>query len=250
MASMTEKRRQAAAMAAERNRQGAGGRILKRGLAVLLLLLLLAMPTLWALGFFSSPMAVAEVRQLVDQQVAEYERVARSEVAFASVPSFAPMMEKMRDVPREYRDQVGQQMGRLWEARERAELASFFQLPPAQRQAELDRRIKADEERRKAWQAERDKRDQARAAEGRQAASSAQGGDRGGRGPGGAGQGGGQGSGGPPGGTRTEDSRNARSKGRLDRTSPERRAQQAEYRRAMDARRKELGLPTGGRRGG
>ena len=247
MASMTDKRRQAAAMAAERTRQGAGGRILKRGLAALLLLLLIGVPTLWAFGFFSSPRAVAEVKQLIDQQVAEYDRVARGEVAFASVPSFAPMMEKMRDVPRDYRDQVGQQMGRLWEARERAELASFFQLPPAQRQAELDRRIKADEDRRKAWQAERDKRDQARAAEGKQAASSAQGGDRG---PGGVGQGRGQTSGSPPGGTRTEDTRNARSKGRLDRTTPERRAQQAEYRRAMDARRKELGLPTGGRRGG
>jgi hypothetical protein len=250
MATMTDKRRQAAAMAAERNRHAAGGRFVKRLAMVVLVLLLIAVPTLWAFGFFSSPSAVAEIKHLVDQEVAEYERVARGEMPFASVPNFAPMMEMMRDVPREYRDQVGQQMGRLWEARERAELASYFQLPPAQRQAELDRRIKADEERRKAWQAERDKRDQARAAEGRQAATSARGGDRGGRGPGGAGQGGGPGSGGPPGGSRTEDSRNARSKSRLDRTTPERRAQQAEYRRAMDARRKELGLPTGGRRGG
>lgn len=245
MASTTDKRRQLAAIAAERNRQGTGGRVLKRAAAVLLLLLLLAMPTLWAFGFFSSPRAVAEVKQLVDQQVAEYDRVARGEVPFASAPSFAPMMEKMRDVPREYRDQVGQQMGRLWEARERAELASYFKLSPAQRQAELDRRIKADEARRQAWQAEREKRDQTRAAGGQQASGAAQGGDRGGRGPGG-----GQSGPGQPGGGRTEDGRNARSKGRIDRTTPEQRAQQAEYRRAMDARRKELGLPTGGRRGG
>jgi hypothetical protein len=210
----------------------------------LLLLLLIGVPTLWACGFFSSPQAVAEVKQLVDQHVAEYDRVARGEVAFASVPSFAPMMEKMRDVPRDYRDQVGQQMGRLWEARERAELASYFQLPPAQRQAELDRRIKADEARRQAWQAAREKRDQSRAAPSQQATSP---GPSGGRGQGGGAPGNG---GGQPGGTRTEDARNARSKGRLDRTTPERRAQQAEYRRAMDARRKELGLPSGGRRGG
>ena len=252
MASMSDKRRLAAAMAAERNRQWAGGRILKRGLAALLLLLLIGVPTLWACGFFSSPRAVAEVKQLVDQQVAEYERVARGEVPFASGPSFTPVVEKMRDVPRDYRDQVGQQMGRLWEARERAELASYFQLPPAQRQAELDRRIKADEARRQASQAEREKRDQGRAAQSQQATSPASGGDRGGRGQGGGGQAGGApgNGGGPPGGTRTEDTRNARSKGRLDRTTPERRAQQAEYRRAMDARRKELGLPSGGRRGG
>jgi len=248
MASMSDKRRQAAAMAADRNRQGAGGRIVKRGLAALLLLLLIGVPTLWAFGFFSLPKAVAEVKQLVDQQVAEYDRVARGEVPFASGPSFTPVVEKMRDVPRDYRDQVGQQMGRLSEARERAELASYFQLPPAQRQAELDRRIKADEARRQASQAEREKRDQAR----QQATSPASGGDRGGRGQGGGGQAGGApgNGGGPPGGTRTEDARNARSKGRLDRTTPERRAQQAEYRRAMDARRKELGLPSGGRRGG
>lgn len=248
MASTADKRRQLAAIAAERNRQGAGGRFLKRAAAILLLLLLLAGPTLWAFGFFSSPKAVAEVKQLVDQQVAEYDRVARGEVPFASAPSFAPMMEKMRDVPREYRDQVGQQMGRLWEARERAELASYFKLSPAQRQAELDRRIKADEARRQAWQAEREKRDQARPAGGQQASGASQGGDRGGRGPGGSGQGGG--GPGQPGGGRTEDGRNTRSKGRIDRTTPEQRAQQAEYRRAMDARRKELGLPTGGRRGG
>jgi hypothetical protein len=252
MASIADKRRQAAALAADRDRQGAGGRNLKRGLAALLLLLLIGVPTLWAFGFFSSPQAVAEVKQLVDQQVAEYERVARGEVPFASAPSFTPVVEKMRDVPRDYRDQVGQQMGRLSEARERAELASYFQLPPAQRQAELDRRIKADEARRQAWQAAREKRDQSRAAPSQQATSPGPSGDRGGRGQGGGGQAGGApgNGGGQPGGTRTEDARNARSKGRLDRTTPERRAQQAEYRRAMDARRKELGLPSGGRRGG
>lgn len=235
MASTADKRRQAAALAAERGRQGAGGRVVRRAAAVLLLLLLLLLtvPTLWVCGFFSSPAAVAAMKQLVDRQVAEYERVARGEAAFASAPDFGPLMEKMRDVPRDYRERVGQQLGRLWEARERAELASYFKLAPAQRQAELDRRIKADEARRQARQAEREKRDQTRAAGGQQAAGAAPGSDRGDRGPGGAGR---------PGGGRTEDGRNARSKGRIDRTTPELRAQQAEYRRAMDARRKQLGL--------
>lgn len=248
MASTAEKRRQVAAIAAERHRQGTGSRIFKRGIAALALLFLIAMPMLWALGFFSSPKAIAEVKQLVDLQVAEYDRVARGELPFSSVPSFSPMMEKMRDVPREYREQVGQQMGRLWEARERAELASYFKLAPTQRQAELDRRIKADEARRKAWQAEREKRDQARSAQSQQAGGSAAAGDRGGRG--GAGQGPTSPGGGQPSSGRTEDGRNMRSKGRIDRTTPEQRAQQAEYRRALDARRKELGLTGGGRRGG
>ncbi len=233
MASTADKRRQAAALAAERGRQGAGGRVVRRAGAVLLLLLLCTVPMLWVFGFFSSPEAVAAVKQLVDQQVAEYERVARGEAAFASAPGFGPLLEKMRDVPGEYRDLVGQQMGRLREARERAELASYFKLAPAQRQAELDRRIKADAARRQAWQAERENRDQMRATGGQQAAGAAPGGDRGDRGPGGAGR---------PGGGRTEDGRNSRSKGRIDRTTPELRAQQTEYRRAIDARRKQLGL--------
>lgn len=240
MTSTAEKRRAVAALAAERDARGSRSRTLKRCLAVLLALLLIAFPSLWALGFFSSPRAVAEVRQLVDRQVLEYERIARGEVPYESAPSFGPMMEKMRDLPREQREQVGPEMGRLFQARERAELASYFRLPPADRQAELDRRIKAEEERRKAWQAEREKRNQ------QQAGAGGPGGDRGGdRGGGGANTGGGR-----PGGGRTEEGRNDRSKRRIDQSTPEQRAQATEYRRAMDVRRTQLGLPAGGRRGG
>jgi hypothetical protein len=210
----------------------------------------IAMPVLWLLGFFSSPKAVAEIEQAVDQQVAEYERVARGEVPFASAPSSRAMFDKMRDVPPQYREQVGQQMGRLWEARERAETASYFALPPDKRQTELDRRIKADEERRKQWQAEREKRDQQRAAGGQQAGGFGGRGGRGG-GPGGGPPGVGPGGGGPPGGNRrgSEEARNDRSKRRLDQSTPEQRAQQTEYRRAKEERRTQLGLPSDGRRG-
>ncbi|MGI9176508.1 MAG: hypothetical protein ACR2IT_01470, partial [Pirellulales bacterium] len=71
-----------------------------------------------------------------------------------------------------------------------------------------------------------------------------------GGGPGGGGPGGGgPGAGGPGGGRRggTEESRNERSKQRLDHSSPEQRAQQSEYRRAVEERRKELGLGPGRR---
>lgn len=241
MASSADKRRAVAALAADRTKQAAGGRFLKRAAIALLLLFLFAMPTLWAFGFFSAPPAVTEIKQLVDQQVVEYNRVARGEVPYGT-PSSSAIFEKMRDMPREYREQIGPQMGRLWEARERAEMASYFAIPPEKRQAELDRRIKADEDRRKAWQAEREKRDQQRSASGQQA------GGGGGRGPGGGG-GGGPGSGSSRGGG-TEEARNERSKRRIDQSSPEQRAQQTEYRRAMEERRTQLGLPTGGRRGG
>jgi uncharacterized membrane protein YgcG len=252
MASTADKRRAVAALAAEKNKQGAVGRFAKRAGGVLAVLALIAMPVLWLMGFFSAPKAVAEIEQVVNQQLAEYDRVARGEVPFASVPSSRAMFDKMREVPPQYREQVGQQMGRLWEARERAESASYFALPPDKRQAELDRRIKADEERRKQWQAEREKRDQERAAGGQQA------GGFGGRGgPGGGPPGGGQGGGGGPGGGATsggnrrgsEESRNERSKRRLDQSTPEQRAQRSEYRRALEERRTQLGLPSGGRRG-
>jgi uncharacterized membrane protein YgcG len=206
----------------------------------MLLLFLVAMPTLWAFGFFSSPKAVVEVKQLVDQQVAEYDRVARGEVPYGASPSSGAIYEKMRDMPREYREQIGPQMGRLWEARERAEMASYFAMPPEKRQAELDRRIKADEERRNAWQAEREKRDQQRAARGEQASD---GGGRGGPGGGGGSPGGGGGGPGGGGSGGTEQSRNDWAKRRIDQSSAEERAQRTEYRRAVDERRTQLGLP-------
>jgi hypothetical protein len=224
----------------------------------MLLLFLVAMPTLWAFGFFSSPKAVVEVKQLVDQQVAEYDRVARGEVPYGASPSSGAIYEKMRDMPREYREQIGPQMGRLWEARERAEMGSYFAMPPEKRQAELDRRIKADEDRGKARQAEREKRDQQRAARGEQASD---GGGRGGPGGGGGSPGGGGGGGGSPGGgggspggggggpggggrgRGTEQSRNDWAKRRIDQSSAEERAQRTEYRRAVDERRTQLGLP-------
>lgn len=239
MGSTAEKRRALAELAADRNREGRAGRIAKRSLAALLLLLLIALPVLWARGFFSTPPAVAEVRQLVEQQVAEYDRVARGEVSFASAPSVGDVFGRMRDVPEPYREQAQREMGRLWEARERAETGSYFNLSAKERQAELDRRIKAEEERRQRWQAERGQRGQDQA-----------GGDRRPGGQNVAGRGDGQRGGGPRGGM-SDEARMAWGKRRLDSTTPEERARRAEYRRAMEARRTQLGLPTdGGRRRG
>jgi uncharacterized membrane protein YgcG len=234
MMTQADRLRAVAALAAERDERAASGR-LKRWAAAIGLLLLCLIVLGWGSGWFSPPRAVADVARLVDQQVAEYDRVARGEVPFAAAPSFGAFKDTMRDVPREYRDQVGEHMGRLWEARERAEMASYFHLPPTQRQAELDRRIKAEEARRQAREAERAERDRARPSNGQQA------GDRGQGGPGGGGPGGG-GSGGRSSGTRTEDGRNERIKRRIDRSTPEERSMRAEYRRAIEARRRQLGL--------
>ena len=251
-ATIADRRQAVAALAAERRGQGGSGRFWKRALVALLALACLSLLVMWLLGFFSTPQAVAEMAQLVDQQIVEYDRVARGEVPFNSGAAFGTVMQKMRDVPREYREQ---QMGRLWEARERAEMGSYFALPPDKRQAELDRRIKVDEDRRKAWQADRERRDPRRG----DARTASTGGDRGGPGggtgagaggggggPGGGGGGPGGGGGGPPSSRRssgTEQSRNERSKQRIDRSTPEQRAQQSEYRRALEERRTQLGIP-------
>jgi hypothetical protein len=126
----------------------------------------------------------------------------------------------------------------------RARIDAYFALPPEKRQAELDRQIKQEEMMRKAFET-------AGAVMG-----AFGGGGNAGRGEGGqAGSasqqsGGAQQAGGPPGGgpsgSRTEEDRNRWRKQMIDRTTPEQRARYVEYRRAMDARREQLGLPSRG----
>lgn len=235
MSTVADKRRTLAALAAERGRTGGVRRFLGWAIAALVLLLVAALPVLWAGGFFSTPPVVAEVRRLVDQQVAECDRVARGEAAYGAVPDASAVFERMRDVPRGYRAQVGADVGRLWEARERAETGSYFALPPGEREAELDRRIRAEEERRRRWETERAAREQSRPAGERQAGT--------------AGTGGAAAAPATAPSAGVEQARLERSKRRLDTTTPEERAKRAEYRRALDARRAQMGLPAGGRRG-
>ena len=252
MASTAERRRSMAGRGSGRSGEPGSGGSWKRLLAGVGFLCLATVFVAWLCGFFSPPRAVTELVHAVDQRIAEYDRVARGELPLESIPSSSAVFEKFREVPREYRDQVGRQFGRLGDARERAEIGSYFSLPPAQRQAELDRRIKADEARRKQREAERETRDRERAAGGPAASGNQSGGPGGGPGgpgggpggPGGGpgGPGGGPGGPGGGGGGRTEEDRNLRLKARLDKTTPEERAQRTEYRRAMDERRGQLGM--------
>ncbi len=221
---------------------------------------------LWMGGFLSTPREVLEIRAMVDTEVERLNRVARNEVPYSEErPQFVgEMFGRMRDMPESARSQVREDMGRLFRARERAELASYFSLSPKERQAELDRRIKAEQERRKAWEQERASRGDALGS-----------GAGPGRGPGGPGQGGqanqgrpqgpgqgqgnggagnddrGGGRGGPQGqrGMPSEQAMEAWRKERLDRSSPEERARSAEYRRAMTVRREQLGISPGRGRG-
>ncbi|MEX0669457.1 MAG: hypothetical protein WD060_03250 [Pirellulales bacterium] len=231
-AAISDRRRAVAALAAERNGNGAGGRFWKRSLAALVLLSLLALFVLWFLGFFSTPHELAAIRRLVDEQVVQLATAARTGTPPDQVVGYQDMMDKMRAIPRQYREQAGREIGRFFVARDQAEMDSYFALPTERRQAELDRRIKADDDRRKAWEADRARRDQQRreSAVGNANSSGQEGGPR---------------PSGTPSGRRgggTEESRNQWGKRRIDRTTPERRAQKAEYRRAVEERRTQLGL--------
>jgi type IV secretory pathway VirB10-like protein len=235
MATVSTRRQALADLARERSGAGSGARSLRRLAIAVVILGLVTLALIWLAGFFSTPREVLAVRALVDQQISELERVGRNEVPFGSGgESFGAMFTAMREVPEGYRDQARAELGRLFEARETAEVDSFFGLPPDRRAAELDRRIKAEEERRKARAAKRAAREADR--------------DGPGQGGGAAAASGGSpaGAAGPPGGRRrgdgTEETRNLRSKSRLDRTSAETRARRTEYRRLKDQRRIELGL--------
>lgn len=236
-ASSFDRRRALAALARERDAGRSSARTIGWVVTGLLLLALLVLGGLWLAGFFGVAPEVREIRGLVDEQIVELRRVARNEAPLSyESPGFGAVLDRVRDLPPEVRREAGREVGRLFEARERAEMESFFNMPPERRQAELDRRIQAEEARRKAREAERARRETARAA---QAGGPAGGG------------------GGPPGGppparprgrSSTEDERNARSKSRIDRSSPDERARRTEYRRAIDERRTQLGLPSQGGR--
>ena len=223
-------------------------RWLRRTGQVLSLLLLPAGLLLWWGGFFTPPAAVAEIRSLVDEEVARLAKVSRNEIPYGSAdPDMGEWFQKFRDVPESYRDEVRREMGRLFSARERAATSSYFALPPAQRKAELDRRIKAEDARRQQWMAERAARSQ------NDRPGNPQTGPNAGPGRGEAQRGAGPQRGpsdqaGRRRGPRTEDSRNEWMKRRIDASSPEERARRTEYRRAMNERREQLGLSPG--RGG
>lgn len=184
------------------------------------------------------PAEVREIRTLVDEQIAQLALVARNEVPLSfDSPEMEQILDRARDLPEEQRELAGREVGRLLAARERAEMDSYFALPPEARPAELDRRIRAEEARRQAREDERQRRMAARPASSQPPPSTRVASPFGP--PGSRQQGRGR--------AQTEDERNARSKRGLDRSYPEQRARRTEYRRLVAERRQQLGLPSGRR---
>jgi len=237
----------------------------------------------WFQGWFTTHPKVAAGRQAIGQQIAALEKAGAEQASLAlDDRKYDALQRKVRSLPRDLRQQLAGDLHRLSEARDRAEVNSYFSLPPMQRQAEIDRRIQADvkaAQAKTAARAAKEKRTSQAAAKNAAKQKNAGSQESQGRTPragggsavatqgqgaaatgsprqaqaGNAAQtGGGQKNGvrsDRPGtqGPKTEETAALRRKQRLDNTDPQQRALRTEYKRLMDERRAQLGVATGKR---
>jgi len=211
-------------------------------IAAIAILALLAFLVAWLGGWirFTTDPRVAEIQKLQEEARQKFVSTRGPQTlaeATEAVTMMATIRQKTEALPASLRPQVERSGGGVFRSAMRQRIDAYFALPPAKRQAELDRQIKQEEMMRNAFET-------ASKVAGFFGGGPPGGGDRGG-------QGGGQ-SGGPPGGgPPTGGSQEGVNKWRkqiIDSTTPEQRARYVEYRRAMDQRRKELGMPSGGPR--
>jgi hypothetical protein len=219
-------------------------------LAVLAGVAVLAVLVAWFLGWisFGTDPRVAEIQKMQEEARAQFAEGGgpRTVVeATAAVTAMNTIRAKVDALPPHLRPQVERQGGSVFRTAMRARIDSYFTAPPEKRKAELDRQIDQEEMMRKAFEAGR-----AVAGMFGGGQSGGQQASQGGAGQGGAAQGGQQAGGSRPGGPPqggSEDDRNRWRKSMIDSTTPEQRARYVEYRRAMDERREQRGLPTWGR---
>jgi hypothetical protein len=157
----------------------------------------------------------------------------------ARFEGFREMREEVRSLPEAYQQQFRQSMGNMFQRNMERQFDEYLALDKVERKKYLDKKITEDEKRRKEREARNKQRQTTQARNG-----STAGGNNGGAG---SSQGGPQNS--PPGGGRGRWGNGSLST-RLDNTSPQFRAKFSAYRRDMEQRRKERGLPAdrGGRR--
>ncbi len=201
-------------------------------------LALLALLAAWLAGWvrFTTDPRVTEIIALQEQARARFGQgsgPSNLADAAAMATSMMEIRQKMEALPEHLRPQAEQAGRSMFQSAFRARIDSYFALPPEQRQAEIDRQIDQEEMMRKAFEA------------GRTVAGAFGGG------------GAGAGSAAPargtasapanpprPGGSRSEEERNRWRKSMIDRTTPQERARYAEWRRAIDARREQRGMPS------
>lgn len=215
---------------------------------LILLLALLACIVAWLLGWirFTTDPRVVEIRKL--QEDARQKFVATGGPttiveAAEAVAAMGQIRQKIESLPENLRPQAEQGGAGMFRSAMRARIDAYYALPPEKRLAEIDRQIKQEEMMRKAF----DTAGAVMGAFGGGNAGRAEGGQAGGSSQqaGQVQQAGGRPGGGPS-GSRTEEDRNRWRKQMIDRTTPEQRARYVEYRRAMDIRREQLGLPPRG----
>lgn len=211
-------------------------------IAAIAILALVAFLIAWLGGWirFTTDPRVAEIQKMQEEARQKFAANGGPQTlaeATEAVTAMATIRQKTEALPASLRPQVERSGGSVFRSAMRQRIDAYFALPPAKRQAELDRQIKQEEMMRNAFEA-------ASKVAGFFGGGGTGGGDRGGQG---GGQGGGPPGGGPPRGA-TQEGVNKWRKQIIDSTTPEQRARYVEYRRAMDQRRKELGMPTGGPR--
>lgn len=222
-----------------------------RGLwvAVIAGLVLLALIAAWFMGwisFWTDP-RVVEIQQLQQEAQKQFGEGGGPKTiaeATAAVTAMNTIRTKVEALPPHLRPQVEREGGSMFRSAFRARIDSYFAASPEKRQSELDRQIDQEEMMRKAFDTGR-------------AIAGVFGGGQGSQAAGGTAQGstasGSTAGGGPPAptgsrsssGSSSEESRNKWRKSMIDRTTPEQRSRYVEYRRAMDERREQRGLPGG-----
>ena len=190
----------------------------------LLLLLLLGA---WAAGMFSTDPQVTEIQALRDKlRSPETEKLPPEERR----KLWEDMRQKMQTLPEEQRREMFRSGRQMFQERMAKRVDEFFALPKEKRMAALDKQIDEME----AWRRQRERQNAGRGNRGGGQATQANGSRQGNasRGRRSRGQ-----------GPQAEQARNQRRKSRLDETDPKMRAQMREYRRLMEQRRRERGLP-------
>jgi hypothetical protein len=240
---------------------------------ILLGLALLAFLVAWLLGY---------VRLTTDPRIVEIQKMQADtqkqfmanggpqtlDEAKAAVAAMGQIREKIEALPENMRQEAGRRGGNVFRTSMQTRINAYFSLPADQRQKELDRQIKQDDLFRQAWESSRPAgggqggppRGMAgNGGPGGGGGGAGGGGPGGGSGPGPGGSGAAGGPGGGPGGGRdsrsgrpprgsSEEDRNRWRKNIIDSTTPEQRAKYVEYRRAMEARREQLGKASPGQR--
>ena len=152
--------------------------------------------------------------------------------AAAGIAAMAQIRQKVDALPAHLRPAAEKSGQNLVAMYFRGQMNAYFSKPPDQRRAELDRQIRQFEMLRKAWEASNAMMNMVRG--GSPSGTTAAAGQQ-------AGQSGGQQRAAQP-SANAEANRIRSRKDMIDRTSPIQRAQFEEYRRAMEERRKQLGL--------